>query len=205
MAFIKQSFLSNLLNGLFGNETYDWLKSYAKIIVAIGTCVLCILIGLSTICHYSFVSQLVNLATGTSLIFIVYVLALVVLLDIEGAIEEPDYYYHTSKPTKKPKTMEYKLTIVWGVVLIFLGIGAIYSTNKYRKQYAFECSSFLVNHTTKVYHLDWDNDCEVATEASNLEKMKGYQINKSYTLCEWCEEWAEEAGTTYIYEHFSKE
>ena len=37
MAFIKQSFLSNLLNGFFGNETYDWLKSYAKIIVAIGT------------------------------------------------------------------------------------------------------------------------------------------------------------------------
>lgn len=204
MAVIKQSFLSNLLKCLFGDIYDDLLKPYARIIVAIGTCVLCILVGLSTICHYSFVSQLVNLTTGTSLIFIVYVLALIVLLDIEVAIEKPDFYYHTSKPTKKPKTMEYKLTIVWGVVLIFLGIGAIYSTNKYRKQYAFECSSFLVNHNTKIYHLDWDNDCEVATEASNLEKMKGYQIKKSYRLCEWCQEWAEETGASYINEHFSK-
>jgi hypothetical protein len=27
--------------------------------------------------------------------------------------------------------------------------------------------------------------------------MKGYQIDKSYTLCEWCEEWAEDAEADY--------
>ena len=31
----------------------------------------------------------------------------------------------------------------------------------------------------------------------DLEKIQGYQIDKSYTLCEWCEEWAEDAESEY--------
>jgi len=195
MAVIKQSFLSNLLSCLFGDIYDDLLKPYSRIIVAIGTCILCILIGLSTICHFSIVSSLLSLITGTSFLFIIYVIALIIVLDIEVEKEEPDYY--TSKSTKKTKTREYRLTIVWGIILLVLGVGAIYFSNIYRKHYAFECSTFLVNHNAKVYHLDWDNDCEVAAKDNNLEKMKGYQINESYTLCEWCKEWAEESDTSY--------
>lgn len=197
MAVIKQSFFSNLLRCLFGDIYDDLLKPYARIIVAIGTCIFGILIGLSTICHICFVSSLLNIVIGTSLLFIIYILALIIVLDIEVEIEieEPDFY--TSKPIKKLKTREYKLTIVWGIILLVLGVGTIYYTNIYRKHYAFECSTFLVNHTTKTYHLDWDNDCDIAAEADNLEKMKGYQINESYTLCEWCKEWAEESETSY--------
>ena len=103
------------------------------------------------------------------------------------------YETYEFKDTKILKTKEYKLTILWGVVCLLLGIAAIYFSNKYRKHYAFECDTFLVDKQAGIYHLDWDNDCEVAVKSSNLEKMQGYQIEKKYTFCEWCKDWEEEA------------
>lgn len=184
MAIVKQSFLSNII----GRNTYDKFKGYAKEIIAIGTCVLAIVLLLSIFFHWSFISSLLSLITGTSLLFIAYVAALVLVLDIEVDVDEPE---------KKPKPAAYKLTIVWGVVLVALGISAIYFSDKYLKHYAFECDTFLVDHQAGIYHLDWDNDCKVAAESGNLETMQGYQIDKSYTLCEWCEEWAEDAEDEY--------
>lgn len=192
MALVKQSFLSNII----GRNNYDEFKGYSKVIIAIGTCVLTVILLLSILFHWSFISSLLNLVTGTSLLFIAYIVALVLALDIEVDVDEPERSYWP-EPEKKPKPTAYKLTIVWGVVLIVLGISAIYFSNKYRKQYAFECDIFLVDHQARMYHLDWDNECEIAAEAINLEKMQGYQIDKSYTLCEWCEEWAEDAETEY--------
>lgn len=192
MAIMKQSFLSNII----GRNNYDEFKGYAKIIIAIGTCVLSIILLLSFFFHWGFISSLLDLVSGTSLLFIAYVAALILALDIEVEVNEPKRNYW-SEPEKKAKPTSYKLTIVWGIVLIILGIGAIYFSNKYRKHYAFECDTFLVDHQAGLYHLDWDNDCEVVAESSDLEKMKGYQIDKSYTLCEWCEEWAEEAESDY--------
>ena len=120
------------------------------------------------------------------------------LLDIEVDVEVDELErYSWKKPKKRPKPTSYKLTIVWGVVLIILGIVAIYFSNDYRKQYSFECDTYLVDHQAKIYHLDWDIDCEVAAEASHLEKMSGYEIDKSYTLCDWCECWAEDAEAEY--------
>ena len=122
MAVIKQSFFSNLLRCLFGDIYDDLLKPYARIIVAIGTCILCILIGLSTICHFTFISILINLVTGTSILFIIYIVALISVLDIKVEIETEEQNYYVSKSIKKPKNRKYKLTIVWAVVLIILSI-----------------------------------------------------------------------------------
>lgn len=194
MAIVKQSFISNIV----GRNTYDEFKGYAKIIIAIGTCILPIILLLSFFFHWGFISSLLNLVSGTSPLFIAYIAALVISLDIEVDVDEPERRYW-SEPENMPKPTAYKLTIVWGVLLIALGIGAIYFSNKYRKHYDFECSIFLVDHQAGIYHLDWDNDCEVAAEAENLEIMQGYQIDKSYTLCEWCEEWAEDAEDEYYY------
>lgn len=192
MAIVKQSFLSNII----GRNTYDEFKGYAKKIIAIGTCVLAIIYLLSYFFHWGFISSLLNLVTGTSILFIAYVAALVLALDVEVEVDEPERNYW-SESEKKTKTTSFKLTVVWGIMLIIFSIGAIYFSNQYRKEYAFECDTFLVDHQAGIYHLDWDNDCEVAAEADDLEKMKGYQINKSYTLCKWCEEWAEEAESDF--------
>lgn len=192
MAKVKQSFLSNLV----GRDTYYDFKGYAKIIIAIGTCVLSIIFLLSFFVHWGFIRDLLNLVTGTSLLFIVYIAALVLAFDIEVDVDKPEKGYW-SEPKKKHKPTAYKLTVVWGVVLIALGLSAIYFSNKYRKHYAFECSTFLVDHQAGIYHLDLHNDCEIAAEAGDLEKMKGYQIDKSYSLCDWCDDWAEDVESYY--------
>lgn len=191
MSIVKQSFISYII----GRNTYDEFKRNAKIIIAIGTCILAIVILLSFFFHWGVISSLLNLVTGTSLLFIVYIAALIILLDIEVDIEEPESYL--SKAEKRKKTTAYKFTIAWGIVLIILGVCAIYFSNKYRKHYAFECETFLVDHQRGIYHFDSDNDCEVADESESLDKMKGYQISSSYSLCEWCEEWAEDGEDYY--------
>ena len=63
MAIVKQSFLSNII----GRKTYDEFKGYAKVIIAIGTCVLSIILLLSLFFHWSFINNLLSLVTGTSL------------------------------------------------------------------------------------------------------------------------------------------
>ena len=194
MANVKQSFISYII----GRNTYDEFKRNAKIIITVGTCVLAIVLLLSFFFHWGIISSLLNLVTGTSLLFIAYVAAIIITLDIEVEVDvdEPKRS-NRSEPKKKTKPTAFKLTIVWGIMLIILGIGAIYFSNKYKKNYAFECETFLVDHQKRIYHFDSDNDCEVAAESESLDKMKGYQISSSYSLCEWCEEWAEDGEDYY--------
>lgn len=192
MAIVRQSFISNLI----GKDIYDNFKDQAKIIIYIGSCILAILLLLTSFFYWGFLSTLLNYVTGTSLLFIVYVAALILVFDIEVNVDEPERYYW-SEPVRRSKPIQYKLTIVWGVVLIILGIGAICFSDEYRKQYSFECDTYLVDHQKKIYHLDWDIDCEVAAESFNLVKMKGYEIDKSYKLCDCCECWVEYAEAEY--------
>lgn len=192
MAIVKQSFLSNII----GRNTYDDFKDYAKRIVIIGTCVLVIVLPFSFFFHTEFINYLLNLAIGGSLFFIAYIAALVLLLDIEVDVNEPEKDYR-SKQEKEPKPIAYKLTIIWDIVLIILGLCAIYFSNEYKTHYAFDCDTFLVDHQARVYHLEWCDDCEIIAEADELEELKGYQIDKSYTLCEWCEEEAQALEEEY--------
>lgn len=184
----KQSFLSNLL----GCQEYKELRIWAKLIVPIGAGILILLYLLSSFFHSGIIKYLLNLTNGTSLLFIVYVLFFVVLLDIEVDVEEKEKNYWEDEK-KAPKPFKYKLTIVWGVVLLSLGIVAIYYSNKYRNHYAFECETYLVDEENGIYHLGWDIDCGALDDVDYLEPMKGYQINESFKFCENCEEMLDEA------------
>lgn len=180
MEIRKQSFLSNIV----GKETYDEYKAYARLIVALGTCVLVLLFLLSLFFHWKFVSNILELVTGTSLLFLVYVASLVLVLDYEVEIDED---------IKKSKSPSYIMTAVWSIVLVALCVSAIYFSNKYRKNYTFECTTFLVDHQSRTYHIiDRYNDCEAA-KGDDLEKMKGYDISKTYMLCRDCEIWLEDS------------
>jgi len=187
MPIVKQSFLSNII----GENTYVQFTEYAKIIIAIGTCLLVIFVGLSLFFHSSIINWFLQLLTGTSLLFIAYVAALIILLDIQVAVDEPERYAW-EEPKNSQRPLSYKLTIVWGVVLILLGISAIYVSNKYRKHYAFECDTFLVDRQHGVYHVEWNDDCDIANEAEELEKMHGYEIDESYNLCESCKDFLDD-------------
>jgi hypothetical protein len=192
MATVKQSFLSNII----GRETYNKIKSHAKTIIVPGSCILAIILSFSLYFHWGFISNLLNLVTGTSLLCVAYIVALVVKLDIEVDVDEPEDYYW-SKTEKKPKPIKYKFTIVWGSILIIFGICAIYFSSQYRKHYAFECETFLVDHQLEIYHLDCGSDCKAAARNEDLEEMQGYQIDDSYTFCDFCREWSEEMEEEY--------
>ena len=185
----------SFLKKIIGRQTYNGIKDTANQVVPIATCVLILLLGLSLFVHWTFISSILSLITGYSLIFIAYIIGLIVWLDKGVDVALQKEYRGYAFPKKEPKG--FKKTKVRGIMLVILGIVAIYFSNVYRKQYAFECDTFLVDHQKKTYHLDWDNDCEEAEMASRLEKMKGYQIDDSYTFCYWCEEWAEDAEAEY--------
>ena len=120
----RQSFISNL----FGHNTYDEFKSAALLVSLIGTGILIVLYILSNFFHAGIINYLIKLTNGTSLLFIGYILAVIILLDIEVDVEEPEKnYWEEEKKEQKP--FKYKLTIVWGVILIASGIVAIYYSN----------------------------------------------------------------------------
>jgi hypothetical protein len=187
----KQSFLSNLL----GEETYENWVGYAKISIAVGTIVLLILFGLSYFFYSSIVSYLLKLVTGTSLLFIAYVAMWVLLLDIEVSVDEPEVR-SWGKPKEVAKPISYILSTLWTIILIVLAIFAIYYSNRYRKQYAFECDTFLIDKHARLYHLDW-TECDAIENAENLEEVQGYQIGSDFSLCDECKEIAEEAEVEY--------
>ena len=97
----KKSFISNFL----GRQTYDWFKELAVSIALIGTVVLGALYVLSLFLHSIFVSYLINLTNGYSLLFIGYIMTLIVCLDFEVEIDEPEPTYWGQKK-RYEKTIE---------------------------------------------------------------------------------------------------
>ena len=183
MSTIKKSFISDLI----GQNVYNDCLSYAKPIVLIGICILAILYTLSYFFFFFLICYFIELTNGLSLLFIGFIAEAILLLDVAVDVEEPENA--TKKNSgKKFKHIAYKLTIIWGIILITLGIFAVYFSNKYRNHYAFECDTFLVDEERGIYHLDWLDDCDVAEQADYLEEMKGYQMGKRFTLCESCKE-----------------
>ena len=188
----ERSFLSDLFH-------YIELKEYADRIIPVGTFILLILFLLSKFVHWEFISELLSCCTGISILFIVYVITIIAVLDFPIEVEEEvdNALYYDKKTSPKPEG--YNWTILWGILLCVLGAAAIYFSEKYSKRYQFECSTLLVDRDAGIYHLDYDNDCEEADKADNLVKMKGYQLkDTSYELCDWCDGWADDAESEYI-------
>lgn len=130
-----------------------------------------------------------------SLLFIAFVVMWVLLLDIKVDVDEPETM-SWEKPKEVPKPLTYKLSTCWTIILIVLGISAIYFSNKYRKHYAFLCDTFLVDNQARLYHLDW-TECETSKNAESLEELQGFQISEDFKFCEECKEIADEAQADY--------
>lgn len=186
---------------LIGSHNYEEFRGYAKKYIPIATIILVVLLVLSQFVHWGIVSWLLNLALGTSLFFIAYVLGVILLLDFGVDVEmKEDWKGRLSLPEIMPSN--FKNTIIWAYTLLILGIAAIYYSNKYRKNYAFECQTFLVDENRGIYHLedgDDEEDMEYTTE------MKGYELEDyNYTFCESCREWVEEMESEYAAERYNR-
>ena len=183
MAKVRKSYLSNLL----GSYTYEEFKEYSKFIVSIGSGSIILLIGLSHFFHSGLLSYLLDLTLGFSLLFIAYVVGWILFLDYRVEVDEPE-----RKPWEEPveivKPTKYKLTIIWTIILVVIGLFAIYFSNKYRNHYSFECDTFIVDAQAGIYHFEWNEECEKAENAEELVELKGYEIDKRFKLCDYCEE-----------------
>lgn len=182
----KYSFLKEILG-----KYYVGIKEDAPKYIVIITCVLVFLWGFSLFVHWNFISEVLMMFTGVNLFFIAYIICVIILLD--KGVDVGDCNLKHAKPKG------YRKTVVFGVILIIGGIVAIYFSNQYRKHYAFECETFLVDSQNKIYHLEERYDCSLILESCCLKKMQGYQIPHSYSLCEDCEDWFD-----YIYSNSDK-
>mgnify|MGYP000529218136 FL=1 len=174
---------------LLGDQNYEKFRGYAKTYIPITTIILVVLLVISQFVHWRTVSWLLNLALGTSLIFIAYILGVILLLDFGVDVEmKEDWDGRLSLPEVMPSN--FKSTIIWTYTLLILGIAAIYFSNKYRKNYSFEYQTFLVDENRGIYHLEDGNDDE---DREYTTEMKGYELeNYNYTFCESCRERVEE-------------
>ena len=198
----KHSFVSNMFIALVGDELYYDIKSHSRKILKVGTFIIVPIFLLSFFFHATFISKLLSVVTGTSLIFIIYAVALVVALDVEVEVIKEETCRAVGE-MKIVKDGKYKRTRIWGICLICFGIAAVYFTNEYRHRYSFECDTFWVDKQKGIYHLDFDNDCSIAEDATSLTKMKGFEIETTNIgFCPECEEWAEDAESDYNVDKF---
>lgn len=186
---------------LLGDQNYEKFRGYAKTYIPITTIILVVLLVIPQFAHWGIVSWLLNLTLGTSLIFIAYILGVILLLDFGVDVEmKEDWDGRLSLPEVMPSN--FKSTIIWTYTLLILGIAAIYFSNKYRKNYSFECQTFLVDENRGIYHLEDGNDDE---DMEYTTEMKGYELeNYNYTFCESCRERVEEMESEYSAERYYK-
>lgn len=197
MATDTISFLKNII----GCDRYDEFRCIAIRYIPIASIFLIVVFALTYFFYWSVLSWILNLITGTSLIFVAYIAGLVLLLDKGVTVElERDRYNNYKFPKEKPKG--YKVTKIWGIILVILAILAIYFSNKYRKNYAFKCETFLVDENNGVYHLN--GSCDEKSKQYTTQ-MKGYEIDEhGYTLCEICKDWASDTQDFYESEQFTR-
>ena len=187
----------SFLKKIIGRNAYNEIEYYARKIIPIATIVIGIIIGLSFIVHWGFLSSILSFVTGFSLVFVLYILGVIILFDrgIDVPLEQNIFSHTYSFPSTPPKG--FNKTKIYGIILVVIGLAAVIITNIYRKNYAFDCETFLVDHENKEYHLNFDNGCEIASKASSLDEIQGYEIDNDYTLCEWCQDWADDAEDEY--------
>ncbi|MBR1798519.1 MAG: efflux RND transporter permease subunit [Bacteroidales bacterium] len=165
-----------------GDFLRDVLPKIAFPVVLWGTIIYLVLFGLTFICHWPIVCNLYSLVSGFTLISIVYVLSVILVLDNILLYK----VCHSQPP--------YRATIIWGVVLIVAGIVFLFLTNHHKKQYRFDCSEWLIDETTGLYHVTYD--CEEIGKAAYI--IKGYELREcEYDLCEWCKEYIEDLELAY--------
>jgi hypothetical protein len=138
---------------------------------------------------------------GWTLLSIPYMAVIVVTLDkqVEIEVKESEYTWFGSSKQKVEFPKSYVYTKIWGITLCILAVIALYFSNKYKKYYAFQCEEFYLETTTGVYHIfdDCDyigqTDDEEYVDDINVEEIKGVDLlNSNYSLCDACEERAED-------------
>ncbi len=142
-------------------DFYDFVSGFAIPIVLVGTPIFLVLLGLTFLCHWDIVCSLFSLVSGFSLLFLAYIISLILVIDRL-------LLYRVSKE----RATHYSLTVIWGIVLIGLGITLCFVTNNHNKQYKFDCAEWYVDEENHLYH--WNKKCDKIGSTTHV--AKGYEI-----------------------------
>lgn len=172
-------------------------------ITLIYAIVLVIVFGLSLVFQWSVLQFFIDIMMGWTLLSILFVVVLIVLLDKTVVIEQVIDYQGEVIEEVKPKSWGF--SVIWGITLCISGLVALYYSAEYKRYYDFQCTTFYVDSNHKLYHyLDdckYDGDENDADEIVELHEVKGVDLlDSDYTLCDACQEYAEDAE--WEYEHF---
>lgn len=174
----RESFIINNM----GDFLRDVLPGIAFPVAIVGTVIFLVLFGLTFVCHWEIVNYLFSLVSGFTLLTIVYVLSAILVLDLT-------ILYKICR--RQPP---YKVTIIWGILLLVAGGAFMILTNRYKKQYRFECAEWYVEESSRLYHCT--TECEDIEDV--VYTVKGYELGKKgYELCEWCKEHMEDMELNY--------
>lgn len=194
---------TSFLKEIIGKKFYESNKRWSIIIALGGGLTLVITVVLAHMFYSEFYSRyIIAPLLGTSLVFIFYVACVIMALDF--TVEEKDYYdyedFSFNDHYKPIHSYKYKITIFWDILLLVLGIVAIYFTNRFRREYIFECSTYFVEESTGLYHSElFLEDCDKIRDGDDLIKMKGYEIEKKgYELCPSCADGLEDYEETAV-------
>lgn len=186
-AILKYSYLVSKLTG------YEDYKKNSYYIVLIGTVLILALLIASHLCFSKFVATCMHYTMGFSLIFIVYWIEVIILLDFRttyvshfdtlhvrfgyGNTLVWDEFYVDQVRTK---------TMVWNLIVAAIGVFLLIWGEVYKSRYEFACGEYILDPLTKEYHI-WD-ECERIND--NCITVRGYQIKdkKTYHLCPDCRE-----------------
>ncbi|MBQ8703726.1 MAG: hypothetical protein IJ524_05075 [Bacteroidales bacterium] len=164
-------------------DFYDFASDFAVPIVVCGTPIFLVLFGLTFVCHWDIVCSLFSLVSGFSLLFIAYIISLILVIDRLLLYK-----------VCKGRAPRYSLTVVWGIVLIGLGITLCFVTNNYKKQYKFDCAEWYVDEEKRLYH--WNEKCENIGSTTYI--AKGYEIRgRGLTFCDYCKDELDDYGSSY--------
>lgn len=162
--------------------------------------VLVLVFGLSLVFRWSVIKFFIDIMMGWTLLSIPFVGVLIVLLDKTVVIEQVIDYHGKVIEEVKPKS--WRFSVIWGITLCISGLLALYYSAEYKRYYDFQCTTFYVDSNHKLYHyLDdckYGRDENEADESVKLDTVKGFNLlDIDYSLCDACQEYAEDAELEY--------
>ena len=180
----------------WSGNTRSELFENAKNIAIGGTIFLAVLLLLTQFLYWGLLARLVRLCTGFSLLFYVYLGAVMIVLDrkVDAEVERQEldenhfrFDYKPKKPIIHPVLNgRFWLALLQALGLLAAGVCFSVLTSRFKKDYLFDAETFYVTENT--FH--FMSDCQ---GWKNGESMSGHEIlEKGYSMCSNCRELAEE-------------
>lgn len=183
---LYESKRKSLIYSLLGEDIYSIFEECPKRTLLISTLFICAIFALSFVCRLKLLCVLVTFCSGLSPIFIAYLLAVVVSIDKRQKTIEID----------DKKSLKNVFFVAKGIILLILGLSAIFYSFKVRWHYNFECRDYIVDMMTGYYHYI-DVSCPSALNSEDLYMMSGYEIEQSgFEICPYCREYMYNAASS---------